>query len=98
VGKGLPDQLVPAELVQILHVGDTAAVSSLDGGLAIDTLVTTAAVPIRSIPIQIPLQLLDGGIVAFKPAQRHLPCWPDRSALAKKLGLTLVAIVATFGS
>jgi hypothetical protein len=60
VGKGLPDQLT-AELAQIEHVGDTGTVSSLDGGLAIDTLVTTLPAPIRSILVEIPLQLPDCG-------------------------------------
>jgi len=55
VGKGLPDQSAAAQLVRIKYVGNRGTISSLDGGLAIDTLVTTLAAPIRSILVQIPL-------------------------------------------
>jgi hypothetical protein len=59
VGKGLPDQPAAAEFAQIQHVSHTGTIRSLGGGLAIDTLVTTRAVPIRSILVEVPLQLLD---------------------------------------
>jgi hypothetical protein len=55
VGKGLPDQLAAAEFAQIQDLGDAGTISSLDGGLAIDTLVAPLAAPIRSILIQTPL-------------------------------------------
>jgi len=46
---------------QMQHVGDGGTVGSIGWGLPIDTLVTPRAAPIRSILIQIPLQLLDSG-------------------------------------
>jgi hypothetical protein len=59
VGKGLLDQPAATEFAQIQHVGDAGTIGSLDGGLAIDTLVTPGADPIRSMLVQIPLWLLD---------------------------------------
>ena len=61
MGEGLPDQSAATELVEIQNVGHRHTISSVNGGPAIDTLMTTIAVPIRSVLVQIPLQLLDSG-------------------------------------
>ena len=61
MGKRLPDESVATELVQIQNVDDRDIISSVDGGSAFDTLMTTIAAPVRSVLVQIPLQLLDRG-------------------------------------
>jgi hypothetical protein len=59
VGEGSTNQFSAAELADVQHVRSAPMVSSLGGGLPIDTLVTTVAVPVRPILAEIPLQLLD---------------------------------------
>jgi hypothetical protein len=80
-------QLAAAEFAQVRCVGDAAAVSSLDGGLAIDTLVTTPAVPIYSILVQIPLQLLDRGLENAPPNPQvgagSCARWSTRDSIAR---------------
>ena len=73
MGKRLPDESAATELAQIENVGDRDIISSVDGGPAIDTLMTTIAAPIRSVLVQIPLQLLDCGeayVIEQLPAKR----------------------------